>query len=242
MIEDDEKKTGFTRLKEFIKEDCWWRLQDFWKNYIWPAYHLRNYFFNRYDIVKMPEIKRCEYSDVVQRVLWANVELLKFFIEKEKPEEHVEWYGDWGHKYIPNPITHDPVLFPEYEGKYIMDLMKMTYKWFTEDRDRMNEDRDYLLDVWYRWLSGRRYTIPCEQDPEARELKIDESTIPTDLSFFDDKNMDWEILDRYLDGDRMNLIKKNFIFEKLNELENKIEQLDQKHLHLIIECRFSMWT
>lgn len=240
-FESDEKKTFWKKVWEFISEDCWWRIQDFWKNYIWPAYHIKNFFFNRYDLVKMPQIKRCEYSDVVERVLWANVELLKFFIEKERPEEFVEWYGEYGHKYVPETMGSKSLLFPEFEGEYTMDLMKKSYNWFTKERIEMVKEEEYLLDIWYKFLTGRYYSVGPD-DKGFYTLKNDESTVPTDLAFFDDKDLKWDILDKYLEGDRANLIKKDFIFHKHTDLENEINQLDQKYLHLIIECRFSMWT
>jgi len=239
-IENEEKKGFLKKVWTYISEDCWWRLQDFWKNYVWPAYHIRNFFFYRYDMVKMPQIKRYEYSDVVERVLWANVELLKFFIEKERPEEIVVWYGENGPRY--GTVKEMRTYFPEFVGEYVMDLMKKSYSWFTKDRVEMNKEKEYLLDVWYNWLSGKSYFVKCEDNPEFDVMKTDRSCIPTELSFFNDKNLNWNILDKYLDGDRENLLKENFIFNKHRDLEFKMDELDQKYLHLIIECRFYLWT
>ena len=72
-------------------ETVWWRIKDLFSNWVCPAYSLRNFLFNRYDLVRLHGIRRHEYSDVMERMLQANMELIVFFIEKEKPEEHVVW-------------------------------------------------------------------------------------------------------------------------------------------------------
>ncbi len=33
-------------------EIVWWRLQEGFKNWVYPAYDLRNFLFKRYDLVK----------------------------------------------------------------------------------------------------------------------------------------------------------------------------------------------
>ena len=41
-------------------ETMWWRIKDFFSNWVYPAYNLRNFLFNRYDLVRLHEIKRYE--------------------------------------------------------------------------------------------------------------------------------------------------------------------------------------
>ena len=49
----------------------------------------------------------------------------------------------------------------------------------------------------------------------------------------------WDILDRYFR--REDLLKENFVRDKLTEMENKIALDEQKYLHLCIETRPYLW-
>ena len=240
----EEELTTWGKIKDFF-EISWYRISDFFKNWIWPAYKVKR-LFDRQDIVKLPRLKATEWCDVVERMYEANMELVKGFVEKEKPEEHVFWYkddegNDVGHKYGECEDHGWPVLFPDYKGKYVMDIIKEIYKWYTEDEKELENDRKYLLDVWYNYFSGRFYSVPIEGS-EMYVMKIDESTIPTEMKFFDDKNLDWNILDKYVDGDRENILKKGFVNDKLHKLEDDMEKARQKYLHLCIEIRQYLWT
>lgn len=187
----------------------------------------------------MPELKRYEYCDIVERMLFANKALVDHFIEKEKPEEHVVWYGTEGHKY---GEAGAEVLYKEYEGKYIMDIIKEVYSWFHEGRAELQKEIDYMQDVWYDWFAG---SVCWKKDPNDSGLYFmskDLTKVPAELSFFKDKNLNWKILDKWLDGDRQNLVKKDFLFKKLEEAEAKLFKEDQKHLHLLIDMRPYMWT
>lgn len=228
---------------------AWWRIQDFFRNWICPAYDLRNFLFRRYDLVKLPGIKRHEYSDVVERMLHANMELIVFFMEKEKPEEHILWYkddegNDWGHKYgeMKNMDgSKVPVLFPEYDGKYIMDIIKEIYKWWKEGYPSISKDYEYLLSFWSDYVCGTMKSVPTDND-EYRQIVFDKSGCPKTLDFFNDKDIKWEILDKYLDGDRSNIFRENFVSDKMHWLESEIERQKQKNLHLCIEVRPYLWT
>ena len=121
-LQDDAPASFWGKVWRLLAEDCWWAVQDFWRAFVWPADAVRNFLWRRYDLVRLPQVKRHEYSDVVERMLWANVELLKHFLDEEDPEDHVEWYGEHGPKYTGE--GGKPPLLPEFEGRYVMDLMK----------------------------------------------------------------------------------------------------------------------
>ena len=57
-------------------ETIWWRIKDLFSNWVYPAYSLRNFLFKRYDLVRLRGIKRHEYSDVMERMLQANMGLI----------------------------------------------------------------------------------------------------------------------------------------------------------------------
>ena len=110
--------------------DCWRAIKCFFLN---VRYWLKNIFVNRFDLVKLPGIKCYQYADCTERLFLANMELIKDFMEKEKPESFVCWYGDDD---IAGPKWHakEHPLFPmpEYEGRYIMDIVKGIYTWYTK--------------------------------------------------------------------------------------------------------------
>ena len=232
------------RVFEFV-DDLWWRVRNFFEEWIFPGWSFRNFFWKRYDIVRLHELKRTEYCDVVERLYQANRELLRHFIEDEKPEEHVVWYGLHGHKYNESEMR-SPLLYPEYDNEYVMDLLKKAYNWFEVEKPAAEREAEYLLGVWYDWLSGKKSLKPELDEngnPTGNEIySVDPSSLPKSLSFFDDKDLDWDILDKHLDGDRQNLLKYGYLLQKHDELNKEIWDKTQKMLHLCIELRGFMWT
>lgn len=221
-------------IREFF-EDIWYRLSDFFKNWIWPGYYINNIFWKRYDLIRLPQLNKWEYSDVVERMFLGVMNLVTFFVDNEKPEEHVLWYkdeegNDVGHKYGEDP--NEPIIFPEYKGMYIMDLIKIIYNWYNNDYKQETNECDYLLNFWYNYCCDK--TI----GPDG----FVEKNLPTSLEFFNDKDINWEIMDKFLDGNRENIFIKDFIHNKHKEFEFKIECEKQKYLHLAIEVRNYLWT
>lgn len=249
---DDDYKIGFFEAAKFD-------IRNFFSDWIYPAHKLRNALFNRYDIVKMGELKRCEYCDDVARMLHANMELVRHFIEDEKPEETVYWYldekgNDVGHKYGEN--SKHEVLFPAYKGQYILDIVKEIYDWWTVERHEKQKEYDYLLDFWIKYfvkLKGRPLTeeervthmnkvLSVEELNEISVMTIDTSQCPKCLGDFEGEEVKWSIVDKHLEGDRNNLFEENFLLKTLSGLENEIFMDEQKYLHLCIEVRPYLWT
>lgn len=141
-------------MREFFETFCW-SVRDFFRHWIYPAYYLKNLLFNRYDLIRLPGIRKYEYSDCVERMFLANMELVKEFIEKEKPEKHVCWYGN---DPIAGPtwISTDHPLFPatEFEGMYILDLVKKIYKWYTIELPELERQSKNALEDWDRDRDG----------------------------------------------------------------------------------------
>lgn len=208
-------------------EYIWFRVTDFWKNWIWPAYNVRHLVY-RYDLVRMPQIKAYAYSDIVERMLQANMELVREFVEKEKPEEHVEWYGEFGN-------TYNGDLFPELKGKYIMDIIKEIYNWWTVGIKQDQKEFEHLLYVCdINFVREKWY-----KDDDV-DLIVDENDMPKSAEEL--KEADWTILDKYSDGDRNNFLSLSFIDEKMNFVETELERKKQYYLHLCIEVRNYLWT
>lgn len=238
----------YSQLEDFPEEPkwwepVWWAISRFFDNWVYPAHYLKNWLFHRYDIVKLNELKRYEYCDVDTRMLYANMELIRFFIEKEKPEEHVVWYKDddgvdSGPKY--GECKDWDVLYPEYKDKYIMDIIKEIYNWWTVELVRKEEECSYLLDFCCKYCWGKMKSKKLEG--EMYQMVWDRSTCPTGLKYFDDKDIRWDIIDKYVDGDRKHVLEERFLGDKMHELEREIEKEKQKYLHLCIEVRPYLWT
>ena len=130
-------------------ELSWYELQRFFKCWVWPAHCWRNLLFRRYDLVRLPGIKPYEYSDVTERLYLASMQLIKEFVERERPEELVVWYGD---DEVSGPKWHakDHPLFPmpEYEDKFIMDVIKEVYHWYTVTLPMQEKELSRLTDEW----------------------------------------------------------------------------------------------
>ena len=226
-------------------EICWCRIRNLFEDWVYPAYKLRNFLFRRYDIVRMPGIGRSEYSDVVERMLHANMELIVFFMEKEKPEEHVCWYknesgADVGPRYGEG-FDKDTLLYPEYHGRYIMDIIKEIYHWWKVDYPKLMTEKEYILSFWCKYVVGKMKSIPSNT-PQYSQIVFDDKDCPKNLSSFDGKDIDWELLDKYLDGDRNNIFEDGFVRRKIDLLENEIEMKTQRYLHLCMEVREYLWT
>lgn len=113
-------------MKDFF-ETIIFRCEDFCKNQIYPAYHLRNLLFRRYDLVRLPGLKPQEYCDCLERMFRANMALVVHFMEQEHPEDHVLWYEEEGTDRC-GPKYGEPensrLYLPEYKGRFIMDIIK----------------------------------------------------------------------------------------------------------------------
>lgn len=248
MPEEEKVKLVELFKKPNIFKHCWWRIENFFREWIYPAYSLKNSLFYRYDIVRMRDIPRTQYCDVVERMFYANMELITHFMEKENPEKYVCWYQnesgeDVGHKYGEyEEKANIPILFPEYKGKFVMDIIKEIYHWWKVEYPRMCNEREYILSFWCKYICGTMKSKPWKDSDEYSEIVFDKSDCPTTMEFFNDKEVKWEILDKYLDGDRGNLLKDGFLKDKLDELEIEIERQMQKCLHLCIEVRTYLWT
>jgi len=221
---------------------------EFCKNWIYPAYYLRNVLWNRYDLVRLKGVKPYEYSDCLYRMLLANMALIVEFMEKEKPEDHVCWYkddkgNDVGHRYGESPLAR--IYLPEYKGRYIMDIIKEIYHWWTVDYPAFCADRDYVLGFWTDVIYGNFIFDDDgdddDDDDTLHTLTIDKSGTAKTLEEIEARpGIRWDVLDRYFQRD--DLLKEGFVRNKLTEMENKIASDEQKYLHLCTEVRFYLWT
>jgi hypothetical protein len=219
-----------TWLDRFLDAIRYVQITEFIKNWIYPAYYLKNLLFNRYDRIKVPQVKPYEYTDISYLMLCANMQMIVNFIEKENPEKHICWYTDketgeeLGHKY--GECKHLKTLYPEYKNKWIMDIIKEIYYFWKVEYPAFEKDNTYLLFFWHEYF--------CNIDSDLNEKKI-----ATSMDDFK-PDVKWNILDKYIDRNR--LFEQDYLIHVRHHLENEMENTLQKYLHLAIEVRPYLWT
>jgi len=236
MWKEEEDESFWEKIKDEI-DWIGWRTKDIFQNWFFPAYKVKNLLWKRYDLVRLP-LKKTEYCDVLERMFQANMSLIVEFMEKEKPEDHVIWYGEEGHKY--SECEKVKILFPEYKNMYIMDLIKKIYKFYKEDLPRMENEYSYLLSVWYDHLHCAHWQED-KNDSELLEIVEDPMPLTAELLKEKDKEFNWDIILKYV-AKKEDILIPNLLWNKTNELEWQIEEKKQHFLHLCIEVRNYLWT
>ena len=233
MFDDLNKKPNM-----FIK--YWWKIENFFESWIWPGDYLRNFFFHRYDLIKLPMFTTYEYLDVSVRMEYAIFELIKEFIEDEEPVKHICWYNDengedLGHKYGEGDRK---ILFESMKGKYIMDIIKDVYNFYTKVLPELEKEKSYLLDVWSKYIFNGHY----EHDEEHSDLVrwVHDETNYT-LEDLEKENLNWNIILKYI-GSKDKFFEENLLHSKIHELEKLINEQIQYNLHRAIEVREYLWT
>ena len=109
------------------------RIRNFIKDWIYPAYRLQNFLIHRYDIVRMPQLERSHYHDVDTRMYHAAMKLVRYYYEE--CQQQFNWRDDFdeeGNLAVEGPrygARSDACLFPEYKGKYIIDIIEEIHDW-----------------------------------------------------------------------------------------------------------------
>lgn len=220
----------------------WYRFTNFIEYWIYPGYFLKNLLFNRYDTIKIPQVKSYEYVDKTYLMLCANMQIIVDFIEKENAEEYICWYTDedgneLGHKYGEN--LKQKIYFPEYKDKWVMDIIKEIYDYWKVIYPKQEECKDYLLSYWAKYLVGEMIDKPCEDG--LYEVLFDKSnTVKTKDELYN-LDLDWNKLDYVVDN-REKLLDSDYVRNRISELETEIYEDCQKYLHLAIEVRQYLWT
>jgi hypothetical protein len=233
---------NFSKFEDFLVNIYWYRFISFIKDWTYPGYSLKNFLFKRYDLIKIKSVKPYEYAEPDTIMFEANMELIRKFIEEYNPEKHICWYKDkdgvdCGHKYGEG---NKKILFPEYKGMYIMDIIKKIYQWYKKELPNTFEDVMYLTDFCHKnKLDGEMKYVPVEGSVELYEIEYDYSKAPKSIDEL--KEVNWNILDKYF-SDRNDVLDFKKVIHKSIEIENMIEEDKQHYLHLCIEVRQYLWT
>ena len=137
----------------------------------------------------------------------------------------------------PNLMDEREILL-SFWCRYICGVMK-SKPWKGEVDEDMKERKQ--LSFWQKTLQFLKIK-EYDEEEEFQEIVFDTSECPTSLDDFKDEQVNWEVIDKYLDGDRNNIFVERFIKSKLDNLVQRIEQEKQRNLHLFIEMRNYLWT
>ena len=198
------------------------KIQNFWKDWVYPGYNWKNLFFYRSNIVKLHRLNAFEYTDVCFRMFEANMELIVDFIEKENPEKWLDWYDEnYGPKF-------ESTYFPELNGKFVMDLIKKAYNYFKKELPEREADYLYLCKFW---SDNFFYWKECEDNPEFYTLEEHSYT----LEELEKLNPNWNIILKYTSKEA--IVKPRMLNNVMSQIRIKNEADEQYYLHLCIELR-----
>lgn len=218
-----------------------YRLSNLFENWIYPAYSLKNFLFHRYDLIKIKSIKPYEYAEPDQIMFEANMILIKKFIEEYNPEKHICWYvnnfgDDVGRKYGEN---ENDALFPEYNGRYVMDIIKEIYNWYEKEYVEQLKDIEYIYEFMKKNDMGAFEWIEKEDNKDYFIMELDEKNSPKSIDNLID--VKWDFFDKHFDN-RNDVLDFFKLMELINKIEKNIFKQKQKYLHLCIEVRPYLWT
>lgn len=218
-------------FEKFLDIIHWWYIERVFEEWVYPGYYLKNLLFHRHDRIKVPQVKPYEFSDVTDLMLYVNMELIVKFVEKENPEKYICWYTDsdgneLGHKY--GECEKYPIVYPEYKGKWVMDIVKEIYHFWKVEYPEYLKDEIYLLHFWSNYF----YTDEIEEMPPKK--------IVTCLDDFNTENINWNILDKYLD--RNKLFETDYVLSMHSNMQIEMENRITKYLHLCMDIRRYLWT
>ena len=170
--------------------------------------------------------------------------LVVYFMEKENPEAHVLWYEEdgtdrCGPKYgVPE---NSRLYLPEYKGRFIMDIIKEIYHWYTVEYPAMLADSKELLNFWSVAHCGQMTDDTPPDENGLIKCHFDKSHCPGNLNEIKSiSGIDWNRIRKYLKEDEF--LNEAVVRTRHTDLENRIFLESQKYLHLCIEVRPYLWT
>ena len=119
-------------------------LYDLWLSIKWDAkdlyYWWRNYIFNRYDLVRTG-LDKGSWHDIDQKMLYANMEMLVSYVEKEDALNFIVWDKTKEECHVKNEIIEIYNWWKDYPNK-----VKHVEEALNDDNDRCWIEEDNELD------------------------------------------------------------------------------------------------
>lgn len=222
---------GDFKMMDFI-ESIWYKIETKFEAWIYPGYFTRNLLFNRYDLIKIPGVKPWECVDVSIKMRYAIFELIKNFVEKENGIESLTW-EEHGSCILTGPKygEHNTVIiYPELKDKFIAELLKEIYDFYTKEWPQIEKESDYLLMVWSHYVS---------------EVRIENNVLvkgksPYTLESPVIKELNWDILLKYIE-EKDNLFKSNIVHDVYTNTQKELSKKIKYYMHLAVEIYEYLW-
>lgn len=221
-------------------EVAFWRIQDFFESWIFPAYKIKR-LLHRKDIIKLEGVKPTEWCDEREQMLLACKAIVKSFLD-QKPEEIVCYYKDEEGKDVGPRIKSE--VCPEIDGRYFFDVFKDIAHMLLEELPELDKDINAVMSLMLLFSPTFKFS-------EGSKLDQDFSRCPKDLE--ESKKL---VLEKCTE-DEIARINKLVDFGKLeaegaktpfdtamklaDELEAKKSKLIKKALHWLVEAREDLW-
>lgn len=217
---------------DFI-ERIWYKLKVKFEEWIYPGYFTCNLLFNRYDLIKIPDVKPWEWADVSIKMRSSIFELIKDFVEKENGIKSLMW-DDPDSGILTGPKYGErnaEIIYPELKDKLIAILLKEIYDFYTKEWPKLEKENNYVLTVWTKYVS---------------EIRIENNVLvkgkpPYTLESPEIKELDWNILLKYI-KEKDNLFKDNILHDTYTNTQTEIYKKIKYHMHLAIDIYEYLWT
>ena len=221
-------------------KNIWFHIIEFLKNWVYPAYYLRNLLFNRYDIVKIRYFKPYMYYEINNRMFYSTMELICEFMESN-PEEHVCWYKDENGNDVGPKFSS--IAFKEYNDVYVLDIVKEIYEWWKKKikgEDELTNDLKYLEDFAYDYVDKQRFYKKNEDEHGNITYVLKDVGCPR-KSMEQDTDINYKILRKYFDSNE-DLKNEKIVNKKIIELDARISKEEVKYMILAAEIHQYLWT
>lgn len=247
MILDNKKGLKIKMYKLTLWEHISFPVKNFIEDWIYPGWYLKNYLFNRHDLIKIPKMKPWEYADASWKMKFAIFELIKDFIEKEEPEKHLYWYkaedgNEVGYKYGEN--SNYPIIFPERRNEWIMDIIKEIYNFYTKEMIEIENEISYLVEINHKYVTKFDFEEVENQDDVPKEERRYRMVNVAEKKSINDpeiQNLNWDIIMKYFDN-KEDILDEKLIVEGIHKAEWNLENKIKYYMHLAVDMSPYLWT
>lgn len=223
-----EDETKFERIwNKFLDTIHYRAFSRFVNEWVYPGDYLHNLLFRRYDRVKIPFLKPYEWCDRSEMFFFCAFEILKQYVEREKPFETVDFYA--------TPIR------TTVTGKVVGDEIKFLYNWYTKELPEKNKEIELLSDYWEENLLGVMVFKKLKKDESYGNIEFDCSDNPKEFKDFTISDEQKTLLDKYFSTEE-EMMNADIIMDKQIEIGENLAKEKQDMLHRLVDVREYLWT
>jgi len=224
---EDESKAE-QRWEKFLDFIHYWSLSRFIDEWVYPGHYLHNLLFHRYDRVKIPFLKPYQWCDRSEMFFYCSFEILKQYVEQEKPFECVDFYEK---DHTPTTVT----------GKIVGDEIKFLYNWYTKTLPETEKEHRLMLDYWCENLCGVMVFKKEDQNDHLGKIEFDRSENPKEFKDFAVSDEQKTVLNKWFDSEE-DMMDEDTVCNKRIEKEKELAKEKQDMLHRLVDIREYLWT